>query len=283
MLMNIRMPSCLISQQMTSTALTEARSTGSKRNSHSGKRYHLPISVSTSSDDDDVDVDVTCEPGATNLSLKHKKAEGQLECSQVCNNMKKVDSLEYSMGSPCSSLLVGYPATPMTEINLSVAMPMIEYSSSVEKHHSESPFLGEIADMANVGTTLPPNPLLDEHLNAHKNGLPKIPVRDEVSPRNSGNGSEHQSKVTQVSGAPISHEINGFFQYAEQRNSEGVHGSSLNITKGRRKLIIKAPRRLKMANSDDVRTFFSMVLSYFCINQYFLHESFFFSFSSPGY
>ncbi|CAL9066568.1 uncharacterized protein LOC135605669 [Musa acuminata AAA Group] len=237
--------------QMTSTALTEARSTGSKRNSHSGKRYHLPISVSTSSDDDDVDVDVTCEPGSTNLSLKHKKAEGQLECSQVCNNMKKVDSLEYSMGSPCSSLLVGYPATPMTEINLSVAMPMIEYSSSVEKHHSESPFLGEIADMANVGTTLPPNPLLDEHLNAHKNGLPKIPVRDEVSPRNSGNGSEHQSKVTQVSGAPISHEINGFFQYAEQRNSEGVHGSSLNITKGRRKLIIKAPRRLKMANSDD--------------------------------
>ncbi|RRT70794.1 hypothetical protein B296_00004257 [Ensete ventricosum] len=156
--------------------------------------YHLPISVSTSSGDDD-DVDVTYEPGSTKLSLKRKEVEGQLECLQVCNNMKNMDSLEYSLESPCSSLLVGYPATPMTEINLSVAMPMIEYSSSVEEHHSESPSLGEIAAVENVGTTLPPNPLLGEHRNEHENGVRKIPVRDEVSPHNSGNRSEHHSKV----------------------------------------------------------------------------------------
>ncbi|RWW03410.1 hypothetical protein GW17_00033428 [Ensete ventricosum] len=156
--------------------------------------YHLPISVSTSSGDDD-DVDVTYEPGSTKLSLKRKEVEGQLECLQVCNNMKNMDSLEYSLESPCSSLLVGYPATPMTEINLSVAMPMVEYSSSVEEHHSESPSLGEIAAVENVGTTLPPNPLLGEHRNEHENGVRKIPVRDEVSPHNSGNRSEHQSKV----------------------------------------------------------------------------------------
>ncbi|XP_072988335.1 DUF724 domain-containing protein 6-like [Typha latifolia] len=223
----------------------------------------FPISLSGSTDEDAGD---THEPMSCITKMKRKMAEGSSNGGYVDSiyhekRLQKERPIEFEFRSRFCSSSKGNAEMPLRlETNAPFAVPTLEYrpfechlSSMVLEKHIEIPSSERTPATSHVSTESPRSPLSGEQTHGRKlsrvSGITEPLVKKGSYSDLRCEGSEDQSKASDVNTATDNREPDDLLPLAELKGCRSVSGSKISVVK-RKKLFIRAAQTPK--ESPDI-------------------------------